>query len=70
MGEVFYLNGKLLPSEEAKISVLDYGFLFGYGLYETIRAYDGQPFRLDHHLARLGFSGDRLGICNSCCPYP
>jgi branched-chain amino acid aminotransferase len=62
MGEVLYLNGKLLPSEEAKISVLDYGFLFGYGLYETIRAYEGQPFRLDHHLARLGFSGDRLGI--------
>ena len=62
MGEIFYLNGKLLPSEEAKISVLDYGFLFGYGLYETIRAYDGQPFRLDNHLARLGFSGDRLGI--------
>lgn len=62
MGEIFYLNGKLLPCEEAKISVLDYGFLFGYGLYETIRAYAGQPFRLDHHLARLGFSGDRLGI--------
>lgn len=62
MGEIFYLNGKLLPAEEAKISVLDYGFLFGYGLYETIRAYEGQPFRLDHHLARLGFSGDRLGI--------
>ena len=38
MGEVLYLNGKLLPSEEAKISVLDYGFLFGYGLYETIRS--------------------------------
>jgi branched-chain amino acid aminotransferase group I len=62
MGEIFYLNGKLLPIEEAKISVLDYGFLFGYGLYETIRAYHGQPFRLDNHLARLGFSSDRLGI--------
>ena len=62
MTEIFYLNGKLLPAEKAKISVLDYGFLFGYGLYETIRAYEGQPFRLDNHLARLGFSGDRLGI--------
>ena len=62
MGEICYLNGKLIPSEEAKISLLDYGFLFGYGLYETIRAYEGQPFRLDNHLARLGFSGDRLGI--------
>jgi branched-chain amino acid aminotransferase len=62
VGEIFYLNGKLVPSEEAKISVLDYGFLFGYGLYETVRAYEGKPFRLDNHLARLGFSGDRLGI--------
>jgi len=62
VGEIFYLNGKLVPSEEAKISVLDYGFLFGYGLYETVRAYGGKPFRLDNHLARLGFSGDRLGI--------
>jgi len=62
VGEIFYLNGKLLPAEEAKISILDYGFLFGYGLYETVRAYEGKPFRLDNHLARLGFSGDRLGI--------
>ncbi len=62
MSEIYFLNGKLLPKEEAKISLLDYGFLFGYGLYETIRAYDGRAFRLDNHLARLRYSGDRLGI--------
>jgi branched-chain amino acid aminotransferase len=62
MKEIFYLNGKLVTREEAKISLLDYGFLFGFGLYETIRAYDGKPFRLENHLARLRYSGDRLGI--------
>ena len=62
MKEIFYLNGKLLPRDEAKISLLDYGFLFGFGLYETMRAYDGKPFRLENHLARLRYSGERLGI--------
>jgi len=62
MSEIFYLNGKLMPREKAKISVLDYGFLFGFGLYETVRAYKGKAFRLDNHLARLRYSGDRLGI--------
>ena len=62
MNEIFYLNGKLVPRQEAKISLLDYGFLFGFGLYETVRAYGGKPFRLDNHLARLRYSGERLGI--------
>jgi branched-chain amino acid aminotransferase len=62
MKEIFYLNGKLLPRKEANISVLDYGFLFGFGLYETVRAYDGKPFRLENHLARLRYSGEHLGI--------
>jgi len=62
MSEIFYLNGELLPREKAKISLLDYGFLFGFGLYETVRAYNGKTFRLDNHLARLRYSGNRLGI--------
>ncbi len=62
MDEIIYLNGKLIPRSKAKISVLDYGFLFGYGLYETVHTYNGKAFRLDNHLARLKFSGDRLGI--------
>jgi branched-chain amino acid aminotransferase len=62
MEEIVYLNGKLIPRSKAKVSVLDYGFLFGFGLYETIRAYNGKAFRLDNHLARLKYSADRIGI--------
>jgi branched-chain amino acid aminotransferase len=62
MEEIFYLNGKLVPKSKAKVSVLDYGFLFGFGLYETLRAYNGKPFRLDNHIARLWYSADKLGI--------
>jgi branched-chain amino acid aminotransferase len=62
MEEIVYLNGKLIPRSRAKVSILDYGFLFGFGLYETIRAYDGKPFRLDNHIARMRYSADRLGI--------
>ena len=62
MEEIVYLNGLLMPRSQAKVSILDYGFLFGYGLYETIRAYDGKVFRLDNHLARMRYSAERLGI--------
>jgi len=48
-----YLNGSLLNQEDANISVFDRGLLFGDGVFETIRAYEGKPFRLDRHLARL-----------------
>jgi len=62
MEEMVYLNGALIPRGQARVSILDYGFLFGYGLYETVRAYDGKPFRLDSHLARMRYSAERLGI--------
>ncbi|BBA35265.1 D-amino acid aminotransferase [Methylocaldum marinum] len=48
-----YLNGDFLPLGEAKVSVLDRGFLFGDGVYEVIPVYGGRPFRLDEHLRRL-----------------
>ncbi len=48
-----FLNGEFVPKEEAKISVEDRGFLFGDGIYEVIRAYDGKLFRLDDHIERL-----------------
>ncbi|HXG62760.1 MAG TPA: D-amino acid aminotransferase [Planctomycetota bacterium] len=48
-----YLNGSLLPLEEGRVSVEDRGFQFGDGVYEVIRVYNGRPFRLDAHLARL-----------------
>lgn len=62
MEEVVYLNGKLMPRSQAKIGVLDYGFLFGYGLFETLRAYEGKVFRMEDHLNRLRDSADRIGI--------
>ncbi len=62
MSGVVYLNGALIPLDRAKISVLDYGFLYGYGLFETMRAYGGKVFLLDRHLERLHGSLEMLGI--------
>ncbi|MCY0875801.1 MAG: branched-chain-amino-acid transaminase [Firmicutes bacterium] len=48
-----YLNGSLVSKEEAVVSVFDHGFLYGDGVFEGIRIYDGVIFRLDEHLERL-----------------
>ncbi len=48
-----YLNGTLVEKEDAKISVFDHGFLYGDGVFEGIRSYDGLVFRLEAHLERL-----------------
>jgi len=48
-----FLNGKFLPLEQASVSVLDRGFIFGDGVYELVPVYSRVPFRLDEHLARL-----------------
>jgi D-alanine transaminase len=48
-----YLNGEFLRLQDAKISVLDRGFVFGDGIYEVVPVYEGRPFRMDEHLARL-----------------
>jgi branched-chain amino acid aminotransferase len=56
------INGTILPGGEAQISVLDNGFTFGDGVYETLRTYDGRPLRLDRHLVRLRGSAERIGI--------
>jgi D-alanine transaminase len=48
-----YLNGQFVALEDAHISVLDRGFLFGDGVYEVIPVYAGRPFRLEEHLTRL-----------------
>jgi branched-chain amino acid aminotransferase len=60
--ELAYLNGSLVSRGDARIAVLDYGFLYGFGLFETMRAYGGHVFRLDRHLKRLACSGENLGI--------
>jgi branched-chain amino acid aminotransferase len=48
-----YLNDRIVPTAEAKVSVFDHGFLYGDGIYETMRVYDGVVFMLDEHLQRL-----------------
>jgi len=53
MEEIVYLNGSLIPRSQARVSVFDHGFLYGYGLFETMRAYHGTIFLLGRHLKRL-----------------
>ncbi|HZF00489.1 MAG TPA: aminotransferase class IV [Methylomirabilota bacterium] len=48
-----FLNGKFVPEEKAVVSVFDRGFLLGDGLFETIRVFNGKPFRWQQHLERL-----------------
>ena len=62
MEETVYLNGSLMPRSQARIAAFDYGFLYGYGLFETMRAYSGHIFRLGQHLDRLAGSAKLLGI--------
>lgn len=57
-----YLNGKLVPGEQAAVSVFDRGFMLGDGVFETLRAYCGRAFMLDEHLARLQASADGIGL--------
>jgi len=57
-----YLNDKLVPRAEATISVFDHGFLYGDGVYETMRVYDDVVFMLDEHLMRLFRSAALIGL--------
>ncbi len=57
-----YLNDKLVSRAEALVSVFDHGFLYGDGVYETMRAYDGVIFMLDDHLMRLFRSASLIGL--------
>ena len=58
------LNGQMQPLSQAKISVLDRGFIFGDGVYEVIPVYERRLFRFDEHMARLARSLDKLRIKN------
>ena len=60
-----YINGRFTPENQAVISPLDPGFLFGDGLFETIRTNHGQPFQLEEHLTRL-----RRGLQKLALPEP
>ena len=61
---IVYLNGSFVPLPDAKVSVLDRGFIFGDGVYELVPVYAREPFRLPHHLARLQRSLDGIGLSN------
>ena len=63
-----YLNGDYTPLQDAKISVLDRGFIFGDGVYEVLPVYSGNLFRFDQHMARLDRSLAELRIANPLSP--
>ena len=61
---MIYLNGEFMPIEDARIPVLDRGFIFGDGVYEVIPVYSRHPFRLAEHLRRLQNSLDSIKLAN------
>lgn len=62
MSRYVYLNGRIVREREARIPVTDRALLHGYGLFETLRTYDGKPALLDQHLRRMWQSARVLGI--------
>jgi branched-chain amino acid aminotransferase len=59
---IVFLNGKFVDAEDAKISVFDHGFLYGDGVYETLRTYNGKIWQTEKHIARLRKSAKLLSI--------
>jgi aminodeoxychorismate lyase len=59
---IVFLNGQFVPEEQATVSVFDRSFLYGDGLFETLRVANGKPFRWWEHIERLRKGGDFLGI--------
>ncbi|GFP27967.1 aminotransferase class IV [Candidatus Hakubella thermalkaliphila] len=57
-----FLNGNFVEKDKVTISALDAGLLYGFGLFETLRSYQGKPFLLDRHLERLFSSAQTLGL--------
>lgn len=64
---IVFVNGQFVPEEQAVVSVFDRGFLYGDGLFETIRVFNGKPFRWAQHLERLQQGAEFLKIA---LPYP
>jgi branched-chain amino acid aminotransferase len=62
MGSFASVNGQITPLDEARVSVLDNGFVFGDSVYEVIRTYGGRPFESGRHFRRMRASADGLGI--------
>lgn len=66
MQPIFFLNGRFIPQQKAQISALDRGFLYGDGVFETMRTYQNKIFRLDAHIRRM-YSG--LKVLTITPPY-
>ncbi|WP_019244485.1 MULTISPECIES: aminodeoxychorismate lyase [Bacillus] len=64
---IIYQNGRYIQEEEARISPFDHGFLYGMGLFETIRIYNGHPFLLGDHLLRLNDGMQEMHIESTIC---
>jgi branched-chain amino acid aminotransferase len=62
MSATVNVNGRMFDQEHAVISVFDHGFLYGEGVYETLRTYNGQPFLFDRHMRRLRRSAEMLAL--------
>jgi branched-chain amino acid aminotransferase len=62
MAATVNVNGRVVDQEHAMISVFDHGFLYGEGVYETLRTYNGQPFLFDRHMRRLRNSAGMLTL--------
>ena len=62
MVAVAYVNGRICNQQDALISVFDHGFLFGDGVYEVVRTYNGELFLLERHLARLRTSAQMIAL--------
>lgn len=62
MSAMVNVNGRLFDREHAVISVFDHGFLYGEGVYETLRTYTGEPFLFDRHMRRLRASASMLSL--------
>src|SRR5215471_6199373 len=62
MAATINVNGRISDQEHAVVSVFDHGFLYGEGVYETLRTYNGQPFLFDRHMRRLRKSADMVSL--------
>jgi branched-chain amino acid aminotransferase len=62
MAAIVNVNGRVSDQEHAVVSVFDHGFLYGEGVYETLRTYNGQPFLFDRHMRRLRQSAGMLAL--------
>ena len=62
MAATVNVNGRVFDQEHAVISVFDHGFLYGEGVYETLRTFGGRPFLFDRHMRRLRHSAELMAL--------